>query len=59
MPASPRFRWFTNFFRSEDGPTTVEYAAILALVVVVTLTSITFMGKKTRRNFRQVKNVLK
>ena len=51
--------WFTQFLSAEDGPTAVEYAVILALIVAVTVTSVTFVGKKTRRNFRQVKNVLK
>jgi pilus assembly protein Flp/PilA len=52
-------KWFTNLLSSEDGPTAVEYAVSLAIFVVVTLTSVTFLGKKSRRNFRQVRNALK
>ncbi len=59
MPDPSRTNWFRNFLTSEDGPTAVEYAVILALIVVVTLSSVTFVGKKSRRNFRQVKNALK
>jgi len=44
---------------SEDGPTAVEYAVILALIVVVVLGSVTFVGKKSRRNFNQIKKALK
>ena len=59
MPTPKRSNWFTNFISSEDGPTAVEYAVILALIVVVTLTSVSLVGKKSRRNFRQVRNALR
>lgn len=32
------------FFTSEDGPTTTEYAVMLALIIVVTIGAITGIG---------------
>ena len=36
-----------QFLASEDGPTAVEYAVMLALIIIVCLTAITAVG--TRR----------
>jgi pilus assembly protein Flp/PilA len=33
------------FLRQEDGPTAVEYAVMLALIIVVCITAITTLGK--------------
>jgi len=33
-----------RFLTSEDGPTAVEYAVMLALIVIVCLTAITTLG---------------
>jgi pilus assembly protein Flp/PilA len=33
-----------RFLKSEDGPTSVEYAVMLALIITVALTSITTLG---------------
>ena len=35
---------FVQFLKAEDGPTAVEYAVMLALIVVVCLVAITAMG---------------
>ena len=35
-----------RFLKSEDGPTAVEYAVMLALIVVVCLGAITSIGHK-------------
>ncbi len=59
MSAPRKSNWLTHFMSSEDGPTAVEYAVILALIVVVVLGSVTFVGKKSRRNFNQIKKALK
>lgn len=59
MSAPRKPHWLSHFLSSEDGPTTVEYAVILALIVVVTLGSVKFVGKKSRKNFNQVKKALK
>ena len=36
-----------KFLKSEDGPTAVEYAVMLALIVIVCLVSITAIGKNS------------
>ena len=33
-----------NFVKREDGPTAVEYAVVLALIVVICLAAIVFVG---------------
>lgn len=40
-----------RFLRSEDGPTAVEYAILLALVILVCLTAIRAFGTKTSSSF--------
>ncbi len=40
-----------RFLVSEDGPTAVEYAVMLALIVLVCLTAITAVGTKTSTTF--------
>jgi len=42
------------FLRSEDGPTAVEYAVMLALIVVVCITSITALGTNVNKTFNNV-----
>ena len=41
--------------RSADGPTAVEYAVMLALIVIVCLTSIGLIGTNANKNFKDVK----
>ena len=43
-----------NFLVSEDGPTAVEYAVMLALIVIVCLTSISAIGTKAAKTFTSV-----
>lgn len=40
-------RLWIRFLLDEDGPTAVEYAIMLALVVGVCLAGITFLGAQT------------
>jgi pilus assembly protein Flp/PilA len=40
-----------RFLVSEDGPTAVEYAVMLALIVTVCLTAISTLGTKTSSTF--------
>ena len=35
-----------NFLTSEDGPTAVEYAVMLALILVVCITAVTAIGTR-------------
>ena len=40
-----------NFLVSEDGPTAVEYAVMLALIVIVCLTAIQAIGTQANATF--------
>jgi pilus assembly protein Flp/PilA len=40
-----------QFLRNEDGPTAVEYAVMLALIVVVCITAITTLGSNAASTF--------
>jgi pilus assembly protein Flp/PilA len=44
-------RWMVEFLKKEDGPTAVEYAVMLALIVVVCIASITSLGTTTNSTF--------
>jgi len=48
-----------EFLRSEDGPTAVEYAVMLALIVTVCTASIWTLGQNGRRDFRTVSRTLR
>jgi pilus assembly protein Flp/PilA len=43
-----------RFLKSEDGPTAVEYAVMLALIIVVCITAITALGSNTQNTFSYV-----
>lgn len=43
-----------SFLVSEDGPTAVEYAVMLALIVIVCLTAIRAVGTNANANFQNV-----
>ena len=45
-----------NFIVSEDGPTAVEYAVMLALIIVVCLTAISTLGNNANSTFGTVGN---
>jgi pilus assembly protein Flp/PilA len=47
-----------RFVRNEDGPTAVEYAVMLSLIVVVCIYSVDLMGRQTRRDYRSVSRTL-
>jgi pilus assembly protein Flp/PilA len=48
-------RSIVRFLGSEDGPTAVEYAVMLALIVVVCLTAIKAVGTNANTMFNAVK----
>lgn len=48
----------TRFLASEDGPTAVEYAVMLALIIVVCLATITTLGTNANDRFTDVSNKL-
>ena len=44
----------SNFLKNEDGPTAVEYAVMLALIIVVCITAITALGSNANKTFSSV-----
>ena len=47
-----------RFLVAEDGPTAVEYAVMLALIVVVCLSTIALIGTRANETFNQIANSL-
>ncbi len=47
-----------NFLKREDGPTAVEYAVMLALIIVVCITAITALGTNANATFTTVGNAI-
>jgi len=45
-----------DFAKREDGPTAVEYAVMLALIIVVCLAAITTLGQNANSTFTTVGN---
>ena len=43
-----------NFLKNEDGPTAVEYAVMLALIIVVCITAISLLGSNASNTFSNV-----
>ena len=42
---------FVEFLKKEDGPTAVEYAVMLALIIVVCIAAITTLGSNSNDTF--------
>ena len=51
---TPWFAAVQRFVRSEDGPTAVEYAVMLALIIVVCLAAISVLGSNASGKFVEV-----
>jgi len=47
-----------NFLKQEDGPTAVEYAVMLALIIVVCLVAITALGTNANATFANVSTAI-
>ncbi len=47
-----------QFLKNEDGPTAVEYAVMLALIVIVCIGAITTLGSNSSKTFSSVGNAL-
>jgi pilus assembly protein Flp/PilA len=47
-----------NFLKNEDGPTAVEYAVMLALIIVVCITAITALGTNANKTFSSVASTI-
>ena len=48
-----------QFLKAEDGPTAVEYAVMLALIVVVCIAAITALGSNANETFSFVGSSIK
>ncbi len=55
---SKPFRAIAQFLKSEDGPTAVEYAIMLALIIIVCVTSIALIGTRANLTFNTIGNAL-
>jgi len=44
-------RFILNFLVRDDGPTSVEYAVMLAMIIVVCVLTINLMGSSTAASF--------
>jgi pilus assembly protein Flp/PilA len=61
-PGTLKGEWFmalwlkpvVRFLQAEDGPTAVEYAVMLALIVVVCVSAITSLGNSAKGTFNNV-----
>ena len=51
-------KWVGEFLTREDGPTAVEYAVMLALIIVVCITAITTLGKNANNTSTTVGNAV-
>jgi pilus assembly protein Flp/PilA len=47
-------RGVVSFLAKEDGPTAVEYAVMLALIIVVCIAAITTLGSNANLTFTSV-----
>jgi pilus assembly protein Flp/PilA len=43
-----------EFLKAEDGPTAVEYAVMLALIIVVCIAAISSLGSGAKNTFNNV-----
>ena len=48
-----------RFLAQEDGPTAVEYAVMLALIVIVCLASISLIGTQANTTFSNIADSIK
>ena len=46
------------FLKAEDGPTAVEYAVMLALIVAVCMAAVTSIGTNANKTFSKVASSL-
>ena len=50
------FRRFCRFLAIQEGPTAVEYAVLLALIVVISLAAVKTVGTNGKKAFKKVAN---
>jgi pilus assembly protein Flp/PilA len=47
-------RSLIHFLKNEDGPTAVEYAVMMALIIVVCIVSLTTLGTNANKTYQTV-----
>ena len=47
-------KYAVRFVKTEDGPTAVEYAVMLALIIVVCIAAVTTLGRNANETFGNV-----
>ena len=52
------YKGLVNFLQREDGPTAVEYAVMLALIIVVCIAAITALGSNANVTFSEVSDTI-
>jgi len=55
----PALKRVVEFMKREDGPTAVEYAVMLALIVVVCIAAVTAIGTSSSTTFSKVGSAVK
>ena len=59
-PRREKANQFTvEFLAREDGPTAVEYAVMMALIMVACMSSVTALGSNAKNTFTSVGNAAK
>lgn len=58
IPSRVAMSRILKFLKSEDGPTAVEYAVMLALIIAVCIAAIGAVGNNTRQLFNDNNNKL-
>ena len=51
-------KFATDFLKAEDGPTAVEYAVMLALIIVVCIAAVATLGSNASNTFHNVGNTV-
>ena len=52
------YQWCSRFLKEEDGPTAVEYAVMLALIIAVCIASVVSMGEASADVWQQTADAL-
>jgi len=47
-----------KFLKAEDGPTAVEYAVMLAIIMVVCITAVTTLGSNSKTAYTRVSSTI-
>lgn len=47
-------RYLVDFLKRDDGPTAVEYAVMLALIIVVCIAAIALLGNAAKNTFSNI-----